>query len=566
MKKLGAILVVALFCCGFIPQHKASRNAAPQKGVSELYTDAIKAITIYNDTLKSISAIEAIFQQDSLYAPALNLFSRITKDKKRAVESAKRAYLSDTTNRYYLEDYGNALIEGAEYENATPIFSKIVQKSTDPNHYRILALLLGQKGRMTEALAVLDTADVRFGRIPALSKMRQFYLMKTGQTLAAEADALKDVREAPYLAENHITLAKIYAASKRDSLALVSFQRAIAVDSLAVEPWLELCEFYGERGELSAYLSAVLNLFKNEKFPLKYKLEEWERLAENKKDYRKFYNLYDNLIKQLYILHPDNREVADQYILHLISSGETKEALRLCKRFLDPNAPKIEDFSRIIQIENHLARPDSVDHYAKLALVAFPKNLDLIQLRSNIAYMNKDYDGAISLLNEALKVTKNDTLRSEIWGGIGDIEHSRNRVKQAYKAYETALRLYRDNASVLNNYAYFLSLEKRDLERALTMATRANELSENNSTFLDTKAWVLYTLGRYAEAKKVMQLALSLNRSKSYEYMLHYGDILHALGEEFMAKTYWRKALEMGADAKEVEKRFLPENSTPQKQ
>ena len=559
-------MVVALFCCGFIPQHKASRNAAPQKGVSELYTDAIKAITIYNDTLKSIRAIEAIFQQDSLYAPALNLFSRITKDKKRAVESAKRAYLSDTTNRYYLEDYGNALIEGAEYENATPIFSKIVQKSTDPNHYRILALLLGQKGRMTEALAVLDTADVRFGRIPALSKMRQFYLMKTGQTLAAEADALKDVREAPYLAENHITLAKIYAASKRDSLALVSFQRAIAVDSLAVEPWLELCEFYGERGELSAYLSAVLNLFKNEKFPLKYKLEEWERLAENKKDYRKFYNLYDNLIKQLYILHPDNREVADQYILHLISSGETKEALRLCKRFLDPNAPKIEDFSRIIQIENHLARPDSVDHYAKLALVAFPKNLDLIQLRSNIAYMNKDYDGAISLLNEALKVTKNDTLRSEIWGGIGDIEHSRNRVKQAYKAYETALRLYRDNASVLNNYAYFLSLEKRDLERALTMATRANELSENNSTFLDTKAWVLYTLGRYAEAKKVMQLALSLNRSKSYEYMLHYGDILHALGEEFMAKTYWRKALEMGADAKEVEKRFLPENSTPQKQ
>ena len=566
MKKLGAILVVALFCCGFIPQHKASRNAAPQKGISELYTDAIKAITIYNDTLKSIRAIEAIFQQDSLYAPALNLFSRITKDKKRAVESAKRAYLSDTTNRYYLEDYGNALIEGAEYENATPIFSKIVQKSTDPNHYRILALLLGQKGRMTEALAVLDTADVRFGRIPALSKMRQFYLMKTGQTLAAEADALKDVREAPYLAENHITLAKIYAASKRDSLALVSFQRAIAVDSLAVEPWLELCEFYGERGELSAYLSAVLNLFKNEKFPLKYKLEEWVRLAENKKDYRKFYNLYDNLIKQLYILHPDNREVADQYILHLISSGETKEALRLCKRFLDPNAPKIEDFSRIIQIENHLARPDSVDHYAKLALVAFPKNLDLIQLRSNIAYMNKDYDGAISLLNEALKVTKNDTLRSEIWGGIGDIEHSRNRVKQAYKAYETALRLYRDNASVLNNYAYFLSLEKRDLERALTMATRANELSENNSTFLDTKAWVLYTLGRYAEAKKVMQLALSLNRSKSYEYMLHYGDILHALGEEFMAKTYWRKALEMGADAKEVEKRFLPENSTPQKQ
>ena len=207
-----------------------------------------------------------------------------------------------------------------------------------------------------------------------------------------------------------------------------------------------------------------------------------------------------------------------------------------------------------------------MDHYARLALEAFPKNVDLLQLRGNIAYMNNEHERAIALFKEALTATNNDTLRSQLWGSIGDLEHSRNRQKRCYKAYDKALRLYSDNASVLNNYAYFLSLEKRNLERALKMATRANELSENNATFLDTKAWILYTLGRYAEAKKVMQLALSLNRSKSYEYMLHYGDILHALGEEFMAKTYWRKALELGADAKEIEKRFLPDISTQQKQ
>ena len=60
-----------------------------------------------------------------------------------------------------------------------------------------------------------------------------------------------------------------------------------------------------------------------------------------------------------------------------------------------------------------------------------------------------------------------------------------------------------------------------------------------------------------------MQQALSLDRSKSPEYSLHYGDILFALGEEFMAKVYWRKALERGADAKEIERRFIPQ--TPQK-
>ena len=113
---------------------------------------------------------------------------------------------------------------------------------------------------------------------------------------------------------------------------------------------------------------------------------------------------------------------------------------------------------------------------------------------------------------------------------------------------------------MLNNYAYFLSLEERKLERALEMSTRANELNEGNPTFLDTKAWILYKMGRYADAKKVMQLAISLDRSKDPTFALHYGDILYALGEEFMAKIYWRKALEQGAEKEEIEKRFLPQN------
>jgi tetratricopeptide (TPR) repeat protein len=310
----------------------------------------------------------------------------------------------------------------------------------------------------------------------------------------------------------------------------------------------------------------MLHLFKNENFPLKHKIEEWNNLIGNQKAYRAFYSLYDNLIKQLYILYPDNRLVSNAYINHLISSGDITEALRLCKRFLDLKSPKILDFMRIIEIENYLEHPDSVDHYAKLALKAFPKNVDLIQLRSQIAYVNKEYDRAIALTKEALKVEKNDTVRSELWGSIGDIEHARNKPRHYYKAYDKALRLWKDNSSVLNNYAYFLALEKRDLERALEMSTRANELSENNPTYLDTMAWVLYELGRYAEAKKVMQMALSLSRSRSHEYLLHYGDILHALGEEFMAKTYWRKALEAGADKEMIEKRFLPENKTQQQQ
>ena len=557
MKRGFAILLVALFCCGFIPQHKASLQTAPKKSISELYSEAIKAVTIHKDTLNAICAIEAIFQQDSNYAPALNLLSRLTRVPENAVKYAERAFLSDTTNRYYLEDYGRALVQSGKYNEATPIFERIVTKSTEPNDYRILAILLDNSRKTTEAIAILDTAEVRFGRIPQLGQMRQYYLLKTGQTLAAEADARKAVEEAPYLAENHIALAEIYAATRRDSLALSSFQRAISIDTLAIEPWLALAEYQQKRGDRVGYLSTLERIFSNDQLPLRGKIEEWKSLANDLKSYRQFYPQYDALITRLYIRNPESKEVATSYAQHLILSGKVEEALNLCKQLLNTGKPQIEDFTRIIEIENHLNRPDSVRHYTDMALTLFPQNTDLLHMRGALALQHKEYDDALVLYNEALKHADNDTLRSSLWGAIGDVEHQRNEMKRCYKAYDKALRYFADNAMVLNNYAYFLSLDNKDLERALTMITRALALSENNATHLDTMAWVLYRLGRYAEAKKYMQQALSLDRGNSAELALHYGDILHALGEDFMAKTYWRKALERGADKEEIEQRFL---------
>ena len=558
MRKGFAILVVVLLCCGFVPQHKALRQAAPTKSISELYAEALKQTTIYSDTLKAVAAVETIFQQDSNYAPALSLMSRLTKSPAKAVNYSERAYNSDTTNRYYLEYYGDALLQAEQYDKAVPIFEKIVRKSTEPNHYRILAILLNNKKKTAEALAVLDTAMMRFGRMPWLGRMRQYYMLRLGKTLMAVSDAQQAVEEAPYLAENHIALAEIYAAMRRDSLAMVSFKRAIAIDTLAVEPWLALGEYHQKNGNKAAYLAVLERLFASEKLPLKGKIEEWKSLSNDMQSYRDHYMQYDALIKRLYIHNPESKEVAEHYAQHLIRSGEVEAALALCKSLIEPKSAKIEQYTRVIEIENYLNRPDSVRRYTDLALEKFPRNTDLLGLRAGLAMQNKEYDKAISLYNEALKHADNDTLRSSLMGSIGDVEHARDDMKRCYKAYNKALKYFADNSMVLNNYAYFLSLEERDLERALKMISRALELSANNSTYLDTMAWVLYKMGRYAEAKKYMQQALSLDRSRGAEYALHYGDILHALGEEFMAKTYWRKALERGADKEEIERRFMP--------
>ncbi len=93
------------------------------------------------------------------------------------------------------------------------------------------------------------------------------------------------------------------------------------------------------------------------------------------------------------------------------------------------------------------------------------------------------------------------------------------------------------------------------MEKAAGMSRRANELSPSNATYLDTEGWILYLLGRYEEARTVMQQAVSFDRTGSPVLLFHYGEILYALGDTFMAEIYWKRALEKGYDAEIIRQR-----------
>ena len=161
---------------------------------------------------------------------------------------------------------------------------------------------------------------------------------------------------------------------------------------------------------------------------------------------------------------------------------------------------------------------------------------------------------------KALKNLRNDSLRSILLGTIGDMYYQRDSLpgdrNDAYRYYEKALKADPDNIHALNNYSYYLSLEDRDLEKALEMIGRVMELEPGDPTYIDTYGWILYKLGRYEEAKASLRQAVSLDAGASKELLIHYGDILYELHEYFMASVYWKKALEKGYDPVAIEERL----------
>lgn len=309
--------------------------------------------------------------------------------------------------------------------------------------------------------------------------------------------------------------------------------------------------------------------------PLDDKLTYFDRITGDRNFYSTFYLQINDLATTLAMKYPHDPRVVKLYGDHLIASGQLDDALTYYKTHLDDLPPRIDYFNMVIDIESYKQRPDSVERYTSRAMKLFPENVDLHLRKGQMLSYAKRYDEALKFYKNSLRLAPGDSLRGAVWGIIGETYHLMGQqalqkqsgdrrpkaslyesrkgpaarcMRKCYDAYDRSLALRYDNAMVLNNYAYFLSLEGRDLERALAHGGRAIVLEENNPTYLDTYAWVLYRLGRYDEAKKTMQQALSLDRSQSPDLQLHYGDILAALGEKFMAEVYWKKALEGGYD------------------
>ena len=51
----------------------------------------------------------------------------------------------------------------------------------------------------------------------------------------------------------------------------------------------------------------------------------------------------------------------------------------------------------------------------------------------------------------------------------------------------------------INNYSYYLSLREEKLEYAESLSKKSIIAEPNNSTFLDTYAWILFKLKRFLE-------------------------------------------------------------------
>ena len=513
------------------------------------HIDAVKELSIKRDTVQARKIWSEIVERDSAYSPALYYLSMTEHDHEQSLSYAYRAFAADSTNKWYTANYAERLINTGQYTRAIPIFRRLMRiDPTNIRPYHALAVIYGFSGMPYSAISVLDSAELRIGYNYYLADIKQELLLSTHQYERAITEGKRRIAEHPYDVDIITQLADVYAVAGRDSLASATYDRAFKLDTTNVETIISIADYYQSIGNTTRMLDYEQHLFRSDKIDVETKLHRLSQYTDDMNFYGSNYFRVGAIIHSLAITYPKNRDIINIYAQHLIYGGEQQTALEYLLRHLEDDNVGPADYLLVIYLERHLGKDELMDRDMARGMELFPNSMELVSLYSFVCSQRGDNERAVSVLKRALKVVKEPKKRSSILGNIGDLYHEMGKDKRCFRYYKRALKLDPENAMVLNNYAYFLSLLNRDLDIALKMAEMALKLKPNEATYVDTYAWILHCMGRNEEAKAAMKQALALSSQMDDALLMHYADILWALGEQFMAETYWQKAVERGYD------------------
>jgi Tfp pilus assembly protein PilF len=263
-------------------------------------------------------------------------------------------------------------------------------------------------------------------------------------------------------------------------------------------------------------------------------------------------------MEELVHQHPDDAQVLAAYGEFLMLNNRHDSAVLAYKKSLQIKS----EFNVWVRFLNVFADPqyaDSMIKYSEKFMRLYPTQVDPHFFNALGHFNKKEYQAAINAINRAIDIQpeNNKPALARLLAFQGDIYHENKQDDLSDKAFEKTLQLDPDNASVLNNYSYYLSERGKNLDEAERMSKKSLELQPDQATFLDTYGWILYKKGNYLKAKDYIEKAINMSGAKADATLYdHMGNICYKLNEKDKAVEYWKKAKEKGADGLLIDKKI----------
>lgn len=503
-----------------------------------------------------------VIRKDGKNAAAMYELSNIYAQQKKfsdALFFAKSAYLIDPKNVWYAMSYSDILQNNKRFGESADVLAQLVKdypERTDYYYEWAKALLLADKP--LDAIKVYDKLEEKTGVTSEVSMQKARLYQRLNKNDKAEAELLKLISNNPAEAQSYGMLAELYQSMGEKQKALDTYNKILQIDPNNPYIHLSLADFYRSNGEKEKSVEELKKAFQNKELDVDTKISilvSYFNLIELHPE------LKDQAMEMCQLLieaHPSDARAHAVYGDFLKQDANYKGALAEFNKARELGSKDFSVFSQILILDSQTQNWDTLLKDCEEAMSLFPDQPVVYFFNGLANSQKKKYTEAISSLNSGLKmVVDNKPLEAQFYAALGDAYQELKDYKKSEENYEKALEINSKDATVLNNYAYYLSVRGEKLEKAEEMSRQSNALQPEQASFQDTYGWIMYKQGKYADAKLWIEKAIANTPGKSGTLLEHLGDVLYKMGDTVKALDLWQQAKDAGDGSELLEKKLL---------
>lgn len=492
-------------------------EAATQREVGNLS----KAQELYESVLKlQPDNSVACYHLASLHFEQQNIASAVEYNE-RAIELAPK-------NHWYREQIAEIFVRTSRFEDAAKQYEVLLkQNPACEEYYTELAYIYLQNEKYDKAIETLNRMEKRFGvsEGTAMFKYRLFKELNRQDKAVKEMERLS--KAFPQNTEYLSILAQNAVQSGEDDKAYAYFKRIEELSPEDENNTIALVEYFARnnRGEEAEQYLDKLCQNKNVDFKTK-NMVLLTIYSDNVDSDQGTFLKYMGHLKSMTDLHEEQAELWEFLSIAYMRSLAYPDAINAIRKAISLGSNDYSLYQNLLFAQSTCDSSEAIIETATQAIELYPSH--------PIPYLFKGVNelaigqskAAVETLKRGLqKAGKDKALCEDFNLNLADAYHSEGETEKAFEHYEKVLELNPNNFPALNNYAYYLALENRDIEKAEKMAEKLYANHGDNLTYADTYAWVLYVAEKYDRALAVMQKFSDSENSWSETIRQHYEQI-----------------------------------------
>lgn len=491
-----------------------------------------------------------------------NFYNSLQK-KEEAYSYYSRAVRYSPDNFYYNMAFAAMSVDQQDFKTAADIYQRLIKEN--PNKielYLYLSEVYRMDGDFTQSIEALNDLERTMGMDEKITIQKFKLYSALNDKKKAYEEVQKFIDKNPDDIRYYLLLGNLYLEDGKTNEAYVALTKAKLLD--ADNPLLitSLANYYEMTNNREAADSELRTALFNSKVDVDTKIGILTQYIGILQQNKQSTELANPLLDSLMVEYPQEANFNLLYGNLLMLQEKKSDANFQYRLYAEANPTNPLAWEQLLQSTDM----DSIDvliDVCQSAISYLPEEPLFYFYLSIGEYQKKDYQKALETLDKGIVYAdpaKNAMLLSEFHSQKGSLYHELGITDSVFVEYERALEYNPQNLLVLNNYAYYLSLARKDLDKAEKMSSLTIKAEPTNPTYLDTYGWVLFEQGAYTMAKIYIEKAVTYSEEKegevTSEVLEHYGDVLYKTGETEKALEYWIKAKEKDSDSKTLDKKI----------